>query len=819
MTPLRRPVRIVVLLSAAALAGGVLLVTSRHSARASEPAALLPKLVADKADNFEVQQYNVAGAGNRLLLRFNGYIENEGGGAVDFRGSREAPEVKSSTAAKVKYDEEHHTETLEPAEQAEEAQPPMNTFQRLFLTNLEETNMERLHSDEPSGGELVYSSADGHDHWHLQRIARYSLVKGTTEVAPAQKVGFCLDDSEHVNKSIGPSGAVYSEANGREFCDRYHPNATKLWEGISRGWRDKYEKNLYFQWVDISNVLPGEYQLREEVNPLGFVKEEGGAKPASYAAATVPGYDALPQSLTAPGGQETAIGLTSSSFSPRSGATYKIVSGPSHGTLGSISGSHVSYTPAPGYAGADSFTFSAQESGSAFPEHPQVATVSIEVTKAPGETPPPGEGETPPPGEGESPPPGEGEALLLGDASTSYGVGDQTAGGREESFQFTAKASGTIEELQLRTNGTANSGITGLVLAVFAESAGKPGAVLGQGSFSGQPATSSWIKVSGLSVGVTAGTKYWLVALPLGPSSTVLHYNTAIASGGTANLESVAAGLKSATPESAWETFNQGPVGFQARGAMGGVVPPPSPGIAITAAPSALVAGTGATVTAHPEHDAGGIDWEVSGVAGSVKSEGPAGEQATVLAGAVPGTLTLTARLADDPAVADSRQITVTPVPADEPAPGLPPVTGTKGGVAGQQTETPAGGLSQPRAMLIGRRLFMTTYARRAGRVRLSAYIGRHDIGFCDSPTTAARTFTCELKLKPRQLDARVKIVASLRVAGGQLLAIALPARRVPRMTMAPAGKIHIAGRAASYASVYWCSPSALVDTLEANSG
>jgi hypothetical protein len=803
MTPLRRPLRLAALLSAVALAGTVTLVASRHSARASEPVGLLPKLVADKADNFEVQQYNVAGAGNRLLLRFNGYIENAGGGAIDFRGSREAPEVKSSTAAKVKYDEEHSIETLEPAEQAEEAQPPMKAFQRLFLTNLEETNMERLHSDEPSGGELLYASADGHDHWHLQKIARYSLVKGSTEVAPAQKVGFCLDDSEHVNKSIGPSSAVYTDANGREFCDRYHPGATKLWEGISRGWRDKYEKNLYFQWVDISNVLPGEYQLREEVNPLGFVKEEGGEKPASYAAATVPGYDALPQSLTAPAGKETAIGLTSSSFSPRSGATYKIVSAPSHGTLGSISGSHVTYTPAPGYSGSDSFTFSTQESGSAFPEHPQVATVSIEVSKA-----------------AESPPPGGGEALLLGDPSTSYAVGDQTAGGREESFQFTAKASGTVEELQIRTNGTANSGITGLVLAVFAEGAGKPGAVLGQGSITGQPATNSWIKVSGLSIGVAAGTKYWLVALPQGPSSAALHYNAAIASGGTGNLESVAAGLQSATPESAWEVFNQGPVGFQARGATGGVAPSPSPSLAITAAPSALVAGTGAPVSAHPEHDAGGIVWEVSG-GGSVKSEGPSGEQATVLAGPAPGTLTLTARLADDPAVTDSRQITVAPVPADQPAPGLPPVSSTteggKGGVAGHQTETPAAGLSQPRAMLIGRNLFMTTYARTAGRVRLSAYIGRHTIGFCDSPTTAARTFTCELKLKPRQLNARVKIVASLRVAGGRLLAVALPPRRVPRMTMAPAGKIHIAGRAASYASVYWCSPSSMVDTLEAN--
>ena len=62
--------------------------------------------------------------------------------------------------------------------------------------------------------------------------------------------------------------------------------------------------------------------------------------------------------------------------------------------------------------------------------------------------------------------------------------------------------------------------MTGLVLAVFAENGGKPGAVLGQGTASGTPAVSSWIKVSGLSVAVTSATKYWLVALPTGSGNS-----------------------------------------------------------------------------------------------------------------------------------------------------------------------------------------------------------------------------------------------------------------------------------------------------------
>ena len=156
--------------------------------------------------------------------------------------------------------------------------------------------------------------------------------------------------------------------------------------------------------------------------------------------------------------------------------------------------------------------------------------------------------------------------LLVGDATATYSVSDQTTIGREEAFQSTAPTSGKVEELRFRTNATANPGVSSVVLGVFADSSGKPGAVLGQATVSGEPATSSCIKATGLSVGVTSGTKYWLVVLPLGTSGKQLHYNVAVSSGGTGNVESVAGGLGTLTEESSWETYNQGPVGFQATG-------------------------------------------------------------------------------------------------------------------------------------------------------------------------------------------------------------------------------------------------------------
>ena len=56
--------------------------------------------------------------------------------------------------------------------------------------------------------------------------------------------------------------------------------------------------------------------------------------------------------------------------------TYSITTGPSHGTLGTLTGAVVTYTPASNYTGADSFTFKANDGNA----DSNTATVSITVT-------------------------------------------------------------------------------------------------------------------------------------------------------------------------------------------------------------------------------------------------------------------------------------------------------------------------------------------------------------------------------------------------------------------------------------------------------
>ena len=197
---------------------------------------------------------------------------------------------------------------------------------------------------------------------------------------------------------------------------------------------------------------------------------------------------------------------------------------------------------------------------------------------------------------------GNGEALLLGDANAGYAVTGITPVGYEETFQFTAKSTGTVKELQFRTNGTVNTGVTSLKLGIMSDNAGKPGSVIGQGTATGTEggliAKGAWIKVTGLSIPALKGTRYWLVLLPLGTAGDNLHYNVGNTVGeGHEEVMSVAKGLTTITEEASWTTWNEGPVGFQALGTLPGA-------LAATASVHGYIKGTIISTASRPRHHA-----------------------------------------------------------------------------------------------------------------------------------------------------------------------------------------------------------------------
>jgi hypothetical protein len=231
---------------------------------------------------------------------------------------------------------------------------------------------------------IRFETADGHDHWHVQDAARYALWNeaGTAEVGRGAKVGFCLEDVEQVDSSA-PSAAYDSSTTG--YCYAGRPDASSVFEGITRGWQDVYDTTLPFQWVDLSDIAPGRYRLGEQVDPDNVLietdKSNNGPAIASDIV-TVPGWLASSATVRASGPQTTIL-LGAQRFGGPPDPVFRIESAPQHGRLTQLSGFHVVYTPNAGFEGADTFTFSVRDPSSRFPFHSSVGTVTMKVPGSP----------------------------------------------------------------------------------------------------------------------------------------------------------------------------------------------------------------------------------------------------------------------------------------------------------------------------------------------------------------------------------------------------------------------------------------------------
>jgi lysyl oxidase/Big-like domain-containing protein len=311
---------------------------------------LLPDLVAEPpAYPTPVQVERLADGQNHLLVRFDGWIHNIGAGPLEIRGSQPVNGDMKVTA------------------------------QRIYRTD------SSFRDDTSRHPPLHFENTDGHRHWHLAGAARYTLwdEAGGARLAPAAKVGFCLLDSEHVD-GFGPSSKVYSRS-ATGYCAEGQPNISSVYQGISRGWRDYYPGDFPFQWVDVSDVVPGRYRLGGEVDPDNFVLESNEANngPAlGPPIVTVPGYAASP--VTAAGTQPQTISLSGLNYGARGSPVFRIESAPGNGTLSATAGAtlpapQVTYTPRRGFAGNDTFVFSVRDSSSPFPIHASAAAVTVTV--------------------------------------------------------------------------------------------------------------------------------------------------------------------------------------------------------------------------------------------------------------------------------------------------------------------------------------------------------------------------------------------------------------------------------------------------------
>jgi hypothetical protein len=202
--------------------------------------ALLPELVPDQqllADDHVVWHDPQTG---KFLLAFSAGIENLGAGTLNVVGYRDR------VAGSVLPDPN-----------------TMPAYQRIFHADGT--------CDELQVGTMTYHPV--HHHWHLDGVMKYQLLNAEGEpVKPNTKVAFCLADVAAVDSSLPgfPTAPAY---NG---CD---PNqrTTYVNMGTSVGWEDIYDKMLFGQNFDVTDLMnqpQAQYFIRQTVDAAGILFEQ-----------------------------------------------------------------------------------------------------------------------------------------------------------------------------------------------------------------------------------------------------------------------------------------------------------------------------------------------------------------------------------------------------------------------------------------------------------------------------------------------------------------------------------------------------------------
>lgn len=102
----------------------------------------------------------------------------------------------------------------------------------------------------PANHPDLYTYSPCHEHHHFDNYANYTLLADGDPIAVGHKQAFCLLDWE-----------PYTWPDAGE-----QPTFTCFNQGLSLGWSDTYAANLDCQWIDVTDVPPGDYTLRMDVN-------------------------------------------------------------------------------------------------------------------------------------------------------------------------------------------------------------------------------------------------------------------------------------------------------------------------------------------------------------------------------------------------------------------------------------------------------------------------------------------------------------------------------------------------------------------------
>jgi len=142
-------------------------------------------------------------------------------------------------------------------------QPLMTATQRVLLAN----GKWRTYN---GAGRLRYTNSPPHHHWHLMKFDIFQLrTLDRTVLMSDRKSGFCLADHW---------GAAPGKWPGRHpiflgDCAQYRPEATRVVEGTSLGYTDRYPAFFHGQNVALGHIPAGIYDLVHRTNPNLYLRE------------------------------------------------------------------------------------------------------------------------------------------------------------------------------------------------------------------------------------------------------------------------------------------------------------------------------------------------------------------------------------------------------------------------------------------------------------------------------------------------------------------------------------------------------------------
>jgi hypothetical protein len=127
----------------------------------------------------------------------------------------------------------------------------------------------------PNNPDFVFATC--HAHYHYTGYMQQRLLRADgSEAAAGFKAAFCLEDAVRaLNDPDVPTAKKY-------IC------GTTSAQGIQPGWADFYSATLDCQWIDITGVPSGDYELELHVNPDGRIEELRGDNNTARVPVTIP---------------------------------------------------------------------------------------------------------------------------------------------------------------------------------------------------------------------------------------------------------------------------------------------------------------------------------------------------------------------------------------------------------------------------------------------------------------------------------------------------------------------------------------------------